>query len=210
MQFRYIHYITTAGYQNHSWKIDNVGCLLLMRLRILSNDKTSQGILRAPWCSYPNSSTEASSSSANRGWFRTLISITNLVRIYFPTYTGRNPFGTIFSFFSLFELCLLFSFFNILTNANGRLEERISITLFSKRINWLILDEITEKPTFAKFSYGRGYNASDHLLQYWKSATVWIVEAHANKEKEGGTILSCKMRWYDTSCTFNAILYFKA
>ena len=120
-----------------------------MSLRIPSNQKTSQGILIAPLYSYPNSSIEASSIFANRGWLRTLASITNLIRISFPTYTGRDPLGTT-SFFLVTEHCLLFSFFFNLINANGGLEEWISKTLCSKQVNWHILDEITRKPTFAR------------------------------------------------------------
>lgn len=159
MELRYIHYKTIGAYQNRSWEIANVGCLLLMRVRILSNKKTSQGILRAPLYSYPNSCAEASNNSANSWWLRALASITNLIGISFPTYTGRHPLETILSFFLPSEFFLLLSFFCILTKANGRIEERIWVTLCSKRINWHILDEISKRPDFARFSKAREYMA---------------------------------------------------
>ena len=129
-----------------------------MRLRIFSKKETSHGILRAPVCSYPNSCVEASNSSASRGWLRTLASITNLIRISWPTYTGRHPLGTILRFFLPSEFCLLLLFFSILTNANGRLEVWISRSLCSKRINWRNMgDDITKKPTLGRFTRVQRY-----------------------------------------------------
>ena len=166
-----------------------------MSLRIPSNKKTSQGILIAPLYSYPNSSTEASSISANRGWLRTLASITNLIRISFPTYTGRDPLATR-SLFLVTELCLLFSFFFNLINDDGGLEEWISETLCSKRVNctfWTRLQGSRPLPDWSE-PVANSKKTLNQMLEHWKSATegeYW--DPNKLKNKMGGRILYCKI-----------------
>ncbi|KAE8787803.1 auxin-induced protein X15-like [Hordeum vulgare] len=58
-----------------------------------SNTSTSQGILRAPSCRNPNSSSASLSSSSNAQCPRYSVGMTNLL-ISSPTHTAKKPRGT--------------------------------------------------------------------------------------------------------------------